>query len=47
VTKLAAEELVLAHVRTFGFPALILRYFSLYGPRQRPDIAYHRFVEAL
>jgi len=47
VTKLAAEELVLAHFRTFGFPALILRYFSLYGPRQRPDMAYHRFVEAL
>jgi nucleoside-diphosphate-sugar epimerase len=47
VTKLAAEHLVLAHVRTGGLPAAILRYFSMYGPRQRPDMAYHIFVEAL
>ena len=30
-----------------GFPATILRYFSIYGPRQRPDMAYHIFIEAL
>lgn len=47
VTKLAAEQLILAYVRTFGFPAAILRYFSIYGPRQRPDMAYHQFIEAL
>jgi nucleoside-diphosphate-sugar epimerase len=47
VTKLAAEQLVLAYVTTFGFPAAILRYFSIYGPRQRPDMAYHKFIEAL
>ena len=47
VTKLAAEHLVLAHVDAFGLPASILRYFSIYGPRQRPDMAYHRFIEAM
>ena len=47
VTKLAAEHLVLAYVQTYGFPAAILRYFSIYGPRQRPDMAYHKFIEAL
>ncbi len=47
VTKLAAEHLVLAYVRTFGFPAAILRYFSIFGPRQRPDMAYRIFTEAL
>jgi UDP-glucuronate 4-epimerase len=47
VTKLAAEHLVLAYVRTRGLPASILRYFSMYGPRQRPDMGYHIFIEAL
>ncbi|HEY5874432.1 MAG TPA: NAD-dependent epimerase/dehydratase family protein [Ilumatobacteraceae bacterium] len=47
VTKLAAEHLVLANVEQFDFPALILRYFSIYGPRQRPDMGYHIFSEAL
>ena len=47
VTKLAAENLLMAHATSFGFPAIILRYFSIYGPRQRPDMAYHRFIQAL
>ena len=47
VTKLAAEKLLLAQVEVHGFPATILRYFSIYGPRQRPDMAYHIFTEAL
>ena len=47
VTKLAAEKLLLAQVDVYGFPATILRYFSIYGPRQRPDMAYHIFTEAL
>ena len=44
VTKLAAEQLVLAHLRDSGFPAMILRYFSVYGPGQRPDMAYRKFI---
>jgi nucleoside-diphosphate-sugar epimerase len=47
VTKLAAEKLVLAYAETFGLPAVVLRYFSIYGPRQRPDMGYHRFIDAL
>ena len=47
ITKLAAEKLVLAHVALHGFPATIIRYFSIYGPRQRPDMAYHLFTEAM
>jgi UDP-glucuronate 4-epimerase len=47
MSKLAAESLLLAHVHAHGFPAVILRYFSIYGPRQRPDMAYHIFIEAL
>lgn len=47
VTKLAAEHLALAYVHSYDVPATILRYFSIYGPRQRPDMAYHIFIEAL
>ncbi len=47
VTKLAAENLLMAHVATNDLPAVILRYFSIYGPRQRPDMAYHIFTEAM
>lgn len=47
VTKLAAEKLVMAFHRTHGFPAVVLRYFSIYGERQRPDMGYHHFIECL
>jgi UDP-glucuronate 4-epimerase len=47
MSKLAAESLLLAHVQAHDFPAIILRYFSIYGPRQRPDMAYHIFIESL
>ncbi len=47
VTKLAAEHLLLAHSQTFGLPLTILRYFSIFGPRQRPDMAYRIFCERL
>jgi UDP-glucuronate 4-epimerase len=47
VTKLAAEHLLRAHLAAHGLPVVILRYFSIYGPRQRPDMAYHVFIEAL
>ena len=44
VTKLASENLALAHWRDSGFPVVILRYFSVYGPGQRPDMAYRKFI---
>lgn len=47
VTKLAAEKLALAYHDLFGLPVVVLRYFSNYGPRQRPDMAYHIFIAAL
>ncbi|MFP5347492.1 MAG: NAD-dependent epimerase/dehydratase family protein [Actinomycetes bacterium] len=45
-SKLAAECLVGAYARERRVPAVSLRFFSVYGPRQRPDMAAHRFVEA-
>ena len=47
VTKLAAERLCLAYGRSYGIPAVALRYFTVYGPRQRPDMAFSRFIAAL
>ncbi|MCS7166959.1 MAG: NAD-dependent epimerase/dehydratase family protein [Gemmatales bacterium] len=47
VTKLAGEQLCRAHAEVYGLPLVVLRYFSVYGPRQRPDMAYHRFIRAL
>jgi UDP-glucose 4-epimerase len=43
VSKLAAEHLCFLYHKNFGVPALSLRYFTVYGPRQRPDMAFHRF----
>jgi nucleoside-diphosphate-sugar epimerase len=47
VTKLAAEGLCSLYYRRFGLPTVSLRYFSVYGPRQRPDMAFHRFCKAI
>lgn len=47
VSKLAAEKLLLAYRKWFGVPAKILRYFSVYGPHQRPDMAYAKIIESL
>ena len=47
VTKLAAEHLCLAYGANYGLPVVALRYFSVYGPRQRPDMAFTRFCEAI
>jgi UDP-glucuronate 4-epimerase len=47
VTKLAGEHLALAYHSQFGLPVVVLRYFSIYGPRQRPDMAYATFTDAL
>ncbi len=46
ITKLAAEHLCHAYHRSFGVPTVILRYFTVFGPRQRPDMAFHRFLRA-
>jgi len=47
VTKLAAEHLCRLYQRSFGLPVVTLRYFTVYGPRQRPDMAIHRFIKAI
>jgi UDP-glucuronate 4-epimerase len=47
VTKLATEQLARAYRESFGLDAVILRYFTVYGPRQRPDMAFTRLVRAL
>jgi nucleoside-diphosphate-sugar epimerase len=47
VTKLAAEQLCRAYGEVYGLPVVALRYFSVYGPRQRPDMGYHRFIRAM
>jgi nucleoside-diphosphate-sugar epimerase len=46
VTKLAAEHLCTLYATEFAMPTVSLRYFTVYGPRQRPDMATHRAVEA-
>jgi len=47
VTKLAAEHLALLYTKNFNIPAVSVRYFTVYGPRQRPDMAFSRFMQAL
>ncbi len=47
VTKLAGEHLALLYGRNFDIPVTALRYFTVYGPRQRPDMAFHRFCRAM
>jgi len=46
VTKLAGEHLSLLYHRCHGLPTVSLRFFTVYGPRQRPDMAFHRFLKA-
>ena len=47
VTKLAAEQLVLAHTRDQALPACSLRLFSVYGPRERPDKLYFKLIRCI
>ena len=47
VTKLAAENLCTLYYHNFGLPTVSLRYFTVYGPRQRPDMAFHRFCKSV
>jgi nucleoside-diphosphate-sugar epimerase len=46
VSKLAAEQLCHLYFANYGVPAVSLRYFTVYGPRQRPDMGFHRFLRA-
>jgi UDP-glucose 4-epimerase len=46
VTKLAGEHLAVLYHRIHGLPTVSLRFFTVYGPRQRPDMAFHRFLKA-
>src|SRR4051812_45660305 len=46
VTKLAAEHLCALYAENWGVPTFSLRYFSVYGPRQRPDMGFARFFDA-
>lgn len=46
ITKLAAERLCKLYHDNFDVPTVSLRYFSVYGPRQRPDMAFHKFFKA-
>ncbi|GAC1568831.1 MAG: NAD-dependent epimerase/dehydratase family protein [Ktedonobacteraceae bacterium] len=47
VTKLAAEYLCRLYTIEHGLPTISLRYFTVYGPRQRPDMAFHKFIRAI
>jgi UDP-glucose 4-epimerase len=47
VTKLAAEQLCHLYVVNHGVPATSMRYFTVYGPRQRPDMGFHKFLRAV
>jgi len=47
VTKLAGEQLCHLYWTQYGLPVVALRYFTAYGPRQRPDMAFHKFIRAV
>ncbi len=47
ITKLASEGLGYLYYKAYKMPVITLRYFTVYGPRQRPDMAFHRFIKAL
>ena len=47
VTKLAGEHLCYLYYKNFEIPSISLRYFTVYGPRQRPDMAIYKFVKAI
>jgi UDP-glucose 4-epimerase len=46
VSKLAAEQLCYLYFANYRVPAVSLRYFTVYGPRQRPDMGFHKFIKA-
>ncbi len=47
VTKLAGENLCYLYYKNYGIPTVSLRYFTVYGPRQRPDMAISKFIKAI
>jgi UDP-glucose 4-epimerase len=47
VTKLSGEQLAYLYYKGYGVPVVSLRYFTVYGPRQRPDMAFHKFLKAV
>ena len=47
ITKLAAERMCWLYHQNFNVPVTALRYFTVYGPRQRPDMAFHKFFKAV
>lgn len=47
VSKLAAEHLCVLYWKNFKVPTISLRYFTVYGPRQRPDMAFNKFIKAI
>jgi UDP-glucose 4-epimerase len=47
VTKLAAEHLCFLYSKNYGIPAISLRFFTVYGPGQRPDMAFHLFLKSI
>jgi UDP-glucose 4-epimerase len=47
VSKLAGEHLCYLYWKSYNIPVISLRYFTVYGPRQRPDMAFHKFIKAL
>src|SRR5262245_28936673 len=47
ITKLAGEQLARVYATEFGLPVTVLRFFSVYGPRQRPEMGYHQFIDAV
>lgn len=46
ITKLSAERMCWLYLNNFNVPVTSLRYFTVYGPRQRPDMAFHKFFKA-
>ncbi len=47
VSKLAGEHLATLYFKGYGIPTVSLRYFTVYGPRQRPDMGFHKFISAI
>ena len=47
ITKLASEQLSRVYFDEFDIPSVVLRYFSVYGPRQRPEMGYYLFIKAI
>lgn len=47
ISKLAGEQLCYLYWKAYAIPSISLRYFTVYGPRQRPDMAFHKFIKSI